>query len=86
MHPRRSPLGIFLSVLILVVVSAAANAQSQPVPLVTDKTPLALSERFGYPSDDAINQAGDFVFVATWARHFPAAARHPRAGPPPADG
>jgi hypothetical protein len=62
MHSNPVRIGAFLSALMLVG-SAIATGQSQLVPLVTDKTPLALSDRFGYPYDDAINQAGDFVFV-----------------------
>jgi hypothetical protein len=62
MVSRTVQVGVLLPVLILVS-SFVARGQSQLVPLVTDKTPLALSDRFGYVFDDDINQAGDLVFI-----------------------
>lgn len=40
-----------------------AQAQTQLVPLVTDQTPLALSNQFGVPFLSLLNQAGDYAFL-----------------------
>jgi len=42
---------------------ATAHAQSQLVPLVTNRTPLPLSNYFGMVSYSDVNQAGDYAFV-----------------------
>jgi hypothetical protein len=42
-----------------------AQAQTQLVPLVTDQTPLALSNLFGATAQGAVNQAGDYAFVGS---------------------
>jgi hypothetical protein len=61
MHTRRLHVGILLTAIILLA-SVVATGQSQLVPLVTDKTPLALSTRFGITTSEAINQGGNLVF------------------------
>jgi hypothetical protein len=40
-----------------------AQSQSQLVPLVTDQTPLALSNQYGVPQISAVNQSGDYAFI-----------------------
>jgi hypothetical protein len=56
-------LRILLTVFLLVTLGAGtALAQSQLVPLVTDKTPMVLSNRFGVWYSDAINDVGDYAF------------------------
>lgn len=50
------------SAAIILVLSASAAAQSQLVPLITDKTPLALSDKFGVVQSAEINHNGDFAF------------------------
>lgn len=40
-----------------------AQSQSQLVPLVTDNTPLTLSNQFGAPQNSVVNQAGDYAFI-----------------------
>ncbi len=40
-----------------------AQSQSQLVPLVTDNTPLTLSNNFGAPLNSVVNQAGDYAFI-----------------------
>jgi hypothetical protein len=62
MPSRTIRVGTLLSVIVLTS-AVIASAQSQLVPLVTDKTPLALSDRLGYVYDDDVNQAGDFAFI-----------------------
>jgi hypothetical protein len=63
-----------ISVVILVLLSLSgafpgftptvdAQAQTQLVPLVTDQTPLALSNSFGVPFGAIVNQAGDYAFL-----------------------
>jgi hypothetical protein len=47
--------------------SVDAQAQTQLVPLVTDQTPLALSNLFGVPQSAVINQAGDYAFIGNGA-------------------
>jgi hypothetical protein len=40
-----------------------AQAQTQLVPLVTDQTPLALSNQFGVAIQPVVNQSGDYAFL-----------------------
>jgi hypothetical protein len=40
-----------------------AQASSQLVPLVTDQTPMALSNSLGVPTAPVVNQAGDYAFI-----------------------
>lgn len=40
-----------------------AQSQTQLVPLYTDQTPLALSNKFGSVNQSVVNQSGDYAFV-----------------------
>src|SRR6185436_13450533 len=42
-----------------------AQVPTQLVPLVTDQTPMALSNQFGAPFVSQINQSGDYAFLGT---------------------
>jgi hypothetical protein len=53
---------VLLFMLFGVLVSNTARAQSQLVPLVTDQTPMALSNYFGRAYVGLVNQAGDYAF------------------------
>lgn len=46
---------------------ADTQSQTQLVPLVTDQTPLALSNVFGPVTQSAVNQAGDYAFIGQGA-------------------
>jgi hypothetical protein len=57
------PCSLFLGITPKVV----AQAQTQLVPLVTDQTPLALSNLFGVAGGGVVNQAGDYAFFGNGA-------------------
>src|SRR6185503_9757609 len=62
-----------ISVVLLVLFNQSAttpvNAQAptQLAPLVTDQTPMALSNQFGAPQQSVINQNGEYAFLGTSA-------------------
>src|SRR5262245_37596806 len=69
-HQVRVPLTLgIISVALLTVgffsfsQKAGATSQNQLVPLVTDQTPLALSNEFGVPQQSTLNQSGDYAFI-----------------------
>ena len=53
---------LLISALLLICL-ATAHAQSQLVPLITDKTPLDLPDNFAIPSSSVLNQSGDYAFI-----------------------
>jgi len=63
MNFRYAGNALMISALILVCM-ATAHAQSQLVPLITDKTPLPLPNNFAIPSSSALNQSGDYAFIS----------------------
>jgi hypothetical protein len=46
---------------------AGAQSQNQLVPLVTDQTPLSLSNLFGVPVQGVVNQSGNYAFIGNGA-------------------
>lgn len=62
MNTRCVSLTTLMAALILVC-SAPVGAQSRLVPLVTDQTPLPLSDTFRVPAAEVVNQHGDHAFV-----------------------
>ena len=53
---------LLISALMLICL-ATAHAQSQLVPLITDKTPLDLPDNFAIPSSSVLNQSGAYAFI-----------------------
>lgn len=58
-------LSLVVAILCMALSSRGVDAQSQSqlVPLVTDNTPLTLSNNFGAPLNSVVNQAGDYAFI-----------------------
>ncbi len=50
-------------ILLTTTLFVVGRAQSQLVPLVTDQTPMALSNNFGLPSGGVVNDDGDYAFL-----------------------
>jgi hypothetical protein len=73
-HHIRVPLTLGIISVVLIAIGlfsfterAGAQSQNQLVPLVTDQTPLSLSNSFGATVQAVVNQTGDYAFIGNGA-------------------
>jgi hypothetical protein len=59
----RSALLAVLTLILVLAGALLASGQSHLVPVVTDQTPLALSNKFGAAGAAELNQRGDYAFI-----------------------